>query len=205
MNYTLKKNNACSVLETLTFNGDDLASFIIEWTSVDEYKAEFIVHEIKSWEMTNNIPIEYNIYLNGSIKFDGSSHIFFGGTDKTISYLYFFDKYSFDKHCNLMQAIYDICKKKIKYFDQEVELYTNSGWKDAEKIFPTIDKEVLGYYELIDSNGAKLKYYVICRVQMVTDFGSRKYATWIDDQSNNVSPKWWMELPASPASPASPI
>lgn len=120
MEYTLKefKNAEGRVFEALTFNGNQMADFLIEWNKIEDHYADFIIHEINSWEM-DNTPSDFEKYLNGSIKWDGCSHIWFGGEDKD-GYLHLCGKHYFDKHCNLLQAIWDICSKRIKSFDHEV-------------------------------------------------------------------------------------
>lgn len=120
MEYALKefKNVLGEEFEALFFGDDPMPQFLIEWEKIEGLHADFIVHEINSWT-TDNIPSDYEKYLNGTIKWDGCSHIWFGGEDRD-GYLHLCGKHYFDKHCKLLQAMWDICSKRIEDFDSEI-------------------------------------------------------------------------------------
>jgi len=122
MEYTLKefKNTEGLAFEALTFNGNELAEFLIEWRKIEDHYVELIVHEVTSWAGDKDEPCDYGKYVKAYIKWDGCSHLYFGEGEPADGYLHLCGKSYFDKHCNLLQALWDICSKKIKSFDHEV-------------------------------------------------------------------------------------
>lgn len=78
-------------------------------------------------------------------------------------------------------------------------------WRDALRDFPPFDKDVMGYYEIPETDGKKrptgkmFRYYVICRVKCVTEGSGYRQAEWVDNDYNAVSPKFWTDLPAPPS------
>lgn len=113
MDYTLKE---FKVFESVTFKDKWMPDFLIEWHKAEDHYAEFTVYEVTSWEM-DNIPCDYERYISGEIKWDGCSHITFGDEN---GYIHLCGKHDFDKHCNLLQALWDVCSKRIKSFDSEI-------------------------------------------------------------------------------------
>ena len=117
MEYTLKefKNAEGLAFEALTFNGNEMPDFLIEWKKIEDHYAEFVLHEVTSW-VGDDEPSAYEQYISGSIKWDGCSHFNFGND----GYIHLCGKYYFDKHCKIMQAIWELCSQRIKGFDHEV-------------------------------------------------------------------------------------
>lgn len=121
MEYLLKqfKNTEGKEFDSIYFDGSDTADFLIEWGKIEDHYIDFTIHEIISWTADDdkNSPIDYEKYISGSMKWDGCSHFYFGDKD---GYIHLCGKNCFDKHINIMSAIWDICSKKIKSFDHDV-------------------------------------------------------------------------------------
>lgn len=104
-------------METLLKDGD-FADFLIEIgpATTDSF-IEFKVFEVISWEHQTNNPLETQIYISGTIKWDGCSHIVFGDKD---GYLHLCGKHCWEKHKEVMDAIWAYCTSRIKDFNEEV-------------------------------------------------------------------------------------
>lgn len=97
---------------------DEYIKFQIEFEEGDfEASASFTVYEVTSWDADTNEVLETEQYLKGYIKWDGCSHIWFG---KENGYLHLCGKQFFENHKKVMDAIWDVCSKKIKSFDNEL-------------------------------------------------------------------------------------
>jgi len=97
----------------------DYNRFEIEYDENDkEFRLEFVVNEIISWDEQNN-GIEAERYLSGTIKWDGCSHIYFGDGDNN-GYIHLCGKIHFDNHMNLMKELFELASKEITKFDSEV-------------------------------------------------------------------------------------
>lgn len=102
--------------EVLIKEGDHV-NYLIEFEESDfETSATFNVFEVFSWGMEYEV-LETEHYLKGHIKWDGCSHIWFGDKD---GYIHLCGKNYFESHKKVMDAIWDMCSKKIKYWDSEV-------------------------------------------------------------------------------------
>jgi len=88
-------------------------------TVVNEASVDFIVYEYDG----NHTDIDngYEVYLKGTIKWDGCSHINFGDE----GYIHLCGKYWFDKHIEVMKAVWNICTKDWNDLSREIggELY----------------------------------------------------------------------------------
>lgn len=118
MNYILRefKHPNGKIFEEIFFTDNDTANFLIEWGQIEGHFVSFIIHEVTSW-IDDNMPLDYEKYLSGTVKWDGCSHVNFGEND---GYLHLCGKYYWDQHCLLIQTIWDICSKKIKDFNPEI-------------------------------------------------------------------------------------
>lgn len=76
-----------------------------------ETSVTFKVYEVVSWDTDNHEVVETEHYLKGYIKWDGCSHIWFGDED---GYLHFSGRDSFEKHKQVMDAIWEICSKRMR-------------------------------------------------------------------------------------------
>jgi len=89
-----------------------------------QYRMEFEVYEVCSWECdeTNTVS-ETELYLTGTIKWDGCSHVWFGEKDKngnTDGYLHLCGKTYWQRHSDLMMKIYELAEKTITGYDEEI-------------------------------------------------------------------------------------
>lgn len=89
--------------------------FVIDM-KVDPYFIEFSVYEVISWNMDYSVS-EKELYLKGSIKWDGCSHVWFGDED---NYLHLCGKDTWLNHCKVMVAIYALAEESIEKYDKEV-------------------------------------------------------------------------------------
>lgn len=104
-------------METL-ISTDNYINFLIEFEEQDfEERANFKVYEVVSWTGDTSEPIDKELYLKGTIKWDGCSHIYFGDGD---GYLHLCGKHFFEQHKRVIDAIWDICSKKIINFNNDI-------------------------------------------------------------------------------------
>lgn len=93
--------------------------FEIEFKDQDfEVTADFKVYEVTAWDLNSTV-CEKELYITGTIKWDGCCHITFGGEDKD-GYIHLCGKGCFDNHVKVMNALWDICSKRIKRFDFDI-------------------------------------------------------------------------------------
>lgn len=103
-------------METLLQN-DHGIDFLIDFEEQDfEISATFSVYEVTSWDGETGEPVDKERYLKGYIKWDGCSHIWFG-EEEGQGYIHLCGKRYFDRHKEVMDAIWEMCSKKIKGFD----------------------------------------------------------------------------------------
>lgn len=95
-----------------------MPKFLIEYEQGDlESHCDFKVFEVMSWNM-ENVPENIELYVRGTIKWDGCSHIWFGTEDKD-GYIHLCGKHSFVDHCKLIAVLWEVVTAKIKCFDKE--------------------------------------------------------------------------------------
>ena len=80
----------------------------------------FIIHTIRLdnhfWEFKVIDEDEDENYLEGTIKWDGCSHLYFGESG-THGYLHFCGKESYTRHTELMSFLFEKSSKVIKEWD----------------------------------------------------------------------------------------
>jgi hypothetical protein len=114
MRTILKKN---LIMEVLIKEGD-YVNFFIEFEDGDfEASATFNVLEATSWDAENKEVLETEHYLKGYIKWDGCGHIWFGDED---GYMHLCGKSNFESLKQVMDAIWEICSKKITGWNADV-------------------------------------------------------------------------------------
>jgi hypothetical protein len=106
-------------MEELTRDGDYIES-LIEFDGGQDFEAHmsFKVYEVESWN-SENIPQERELYLKGTIKWDGCSHIYFGNEDND-GYIHMCGKGCFNKHIEIINALWELARTKIKGWYEEV-------------------------------------------------------------------------------------
>lgn len=103
-------------MEELIKNGDTV-EYLIDFESQDfDTDARFKVYEVCSWTIEGAY-LDTELYLSGVIKWDGCSHIWYGDGD---GYLHLCGKKYFDDHNKVMDAIWDVCSKRIKRWNNDV-------------------------------------------------------------------------------------
>lgn len=101
---------------------DGCVLFSLEVVKLDGSFIEFRVYEICSWSMGGD-PIDSELYLTGSIKWDGCSHIWFGEEDckgNQDGYLHLCGELFWDRHCKLMKKLYIYAKENIKGYNPSI-------------------------------------------------------------------------------------
>lgn len=102
-------------METL-LKKEELILFLIKFEEQNfEGSASFDVYEVTSWKENNEV-CDTELYLDGFIKWDGCSEISFGNGLP----IHFCGKKHFERHKMVLDAIWDICSKKIKYWNNEI-------------------------------------------------------------------------------------
>lgn len=98
-------------------SNDGFCEFQIKLFGDFEYAMEFEVYEVVSWEADDsNTPCDTELYIKGTIKWDGCSHLNFGDE----GYLHLCGKSYFVKHCKVITALYELAEKTIKQYDADV-------------------------------------------------------------------------------------
>ena len=99
------------------------AIFLMKITDESEYYFSFEIYEVQGWEEEVpgsgefTIPFDLELYLAGSIKWDGCSNVWFGEED---GYLHLCGKHCFDNHIKLLQELWEFASKRIEKFDYEI-------------------------------------------------------------------------------------
>ena len=102
---------------------DGYTYFLIKIKGDTEYRMEFEVYEVTSWECDGkNTPSDTELYMTGTIKWDGCSHVWFGEKgegDRQDGYLHLCGKTYWKRHADLMGALYSLAEKTIERYDPE--------------------------------------------------------------------------------------
>jgi hypothetical protein len=89
-----------------------------------QYFMEFEVYEVDSLDLDDNkAPSEIELYLEGFIKWDGCSHVYFGAKDENgerDGYLHLCGKTHWRRHAEVMMKIYELAEKTILGYDEEI-------------------------------------------------------------------------------------
>ncbi len=97
---------------------DNQVLYLIEYEGDNfDYGVNFNVYEASGWDIDTNEVVDTEHYLKGFIKWDGCSHIWFGDEN---GYLHICGKSYFERHKQVMDAIWDVCSKKIVKWDNDV-------------------------------------------------------------------------------------
>lgn len=94
---------------------------VVELTS---HHISFKVHEVTGWDM-GSVPTDTNLYLTGTIIWDGSSHMWFGEEEgeeegeKQDGYLHLCGKFYWDLHAQVMTNVYEYAERNISAYDKE--------------------------------------------------------------------------------------
>lgn len=97
---------------------DGYTYFSAEIIKKEDHYVDFNVYQINSWELDEELTeYESELYLTGSIKWDGCSHIDFK-TNETMKHLC--GKQSFILHCEMMISLYEKITALIPDYNKEV-------------------------------------------------------------------------------------
>ncbi len=90
----------------------DFVEFIIDFQDGDfQDEAHFTVHKVVEWEKDFTV-LESQLYLTGVMRSDTSLEVVFG--QEKDGWVMFYGKVYVTLHCHMMNAIYEVCAKKIK-------------------------------------------------------------------------------------------
>ena len=100
---------------------DGYAWHLMEVVALESHHIDFKVYEVTSWDIDTNEPIEKDLYLTGTIKWDGCSHIWFGNEKdgNHDGYLHLCGKTFWDMHAKLMTDIYQYAADNIANYDKD--------------------------------------------------------------------------------------
>lgn len=91
--------------------------FSIKIIILEDHYLKFQIYKILSWEPRgNNSPIESELYLSGSIKWDGCADICFG--DEENGYIHLCGKRDLIVHNKVMVKLYEYAEKNIIKYDE---------------------------------------------------------------------------------------
>lgn len=88
--------------------------FIIEF-EITDYYIDFKVLNVDSYDVDSYKPKDTSPYLEGTIKWDGCSHLHFYDDD-----LHLCGKSNWEMHILLLDTLWSFCSKNIKFFDEKV-------------------------------------------------------------------------------------
>jgi hypothetical protein len=104
-------------MEVLIKEGDYI-NYLIKCNSDKDYRLEFEVWQVNSWTMDNK-PLEddQEIFVKGTIKWDGCSHIYFGDED---GYLHLCGHKYFEDMKKVLDAVWKKAEQEITNFSKDV-------------------------------------------------------------------------------------
>lgn len=112
-------SNVNELVPLLTVDG--YTHFLIGINDEHDHYIEFEVFEVNSWECDDaHTPTDPELYVAGSVKWDGCSHVTFGEKDNDDvqdGYLHLCGEVYWKRHAEVMLAIYELAKKKIRNYD----------------------------------------------------------------------------------------
>ncbi|MCP4475424.1 MAG: hypothetical protein GY821_12830 [Gammaproteobacteria bacterium] len=123
----ISKTKACKKQSRMTpfLHNDGYVSFLIKLTTkeTDEpWRMDFELYEVVSWKCDDKkTPSETELYLEGVIKRDGCSHIWFGAkdvNDQRSGYLHLCGKTYWRRHADVMLKIFELAEKTISEYDE---------------------------------------------------------------------------------------
>lgn len=99
-------------------SNDGYINFLIEFDNDTEYKFDFKIYSVDSWECDEeSTPLDIEPYIRGVIKWDGCSHVWLGDED---GYLHLCGKGTWQLHVDVMNAVYKLAEETIIKYDREV-------------------------------------------------------------------------------------
>lgn len=106
------------------FYDNEFAQFLIKVTELKPHFINFEVYEVTSWKTDEkSTPCDADLYVEGFIKWDGCSHVWFGEKEEDDSrdgYIHLCGKDSWLKHSKVMMKIYEYGADKIENYDKTV-------------------------------------------------------------------------------------
>jgi hypothetical protein len=101
---------------------DDCPTFLMKLVDLRPTFIVFEVYEISIYRMNPitdecDQPDEIELYVKGTIKWDGCSHLWFGDKD---GYIHLHGKSRYDVHCQLIQELFAFAEKNIERFNRNV-------------------------------------------------------------------------------------
>ena len=111
-------------LKPLLTDDEGYVQFYISVDDDVEHYMSFKLYEVETWECDEaKTPAEMEVYLHGTIKWDGCSHVWFGDTDdkdNANGYLHLCGKRYWERHCQVMMLVYKMAEETIKNYDAEI-------------------------------------------------------------------------------------
>lgn len=106
----------------LIANFDGEPKFLLETLSLCDHVWNFKVVQIVSvmTQESREEELETESYLEGTIKWDGCSHIFWGSEKEPDHYLHLCGKSAWMEHCALMQILFEKAATKLVAWDKNI-------------------------------------------------------------------------------------
>lgn len=110
------------VMKPLLKDSEDYIQFFIEMEKDVAYSMNFKVYEVGGWMCDeDNTPTDLELYVHGTIKWDGCSHVYFGGDfDNPNGYLHLCGKDYWEKHNKVMTEIFKVGSETIEHYNKDV-------------------------------------------------------------------------------------
>ena len=119
-NYTEDDDNSSHREIKLLSSDGAFPEFFITIIGDTEDVMNFEVHAVIGWDEDYNAN-EFELYLTGSINYDGCTDIYFGDNtdpDNKEGYIHFCGKHSFIRHNRMMLSLFELAEKTITNFDK---------------------------------------------------------------------------------------
>jgi hypothetical protein len=111
-------------MKTLLKDDRGYIQFLIEVAEDVDHSMDFKVYEVNAWACDGkNTPCETELYIHGTIKWDGCSHVYFGECDEEempSGYLHLCGKRYWEKHNKMMTALWDLASVTVEGWDEDV-------------------------------------------------------------------------------------
>lgn len=104
-------------MEPILINDMGWADFLIEVRPDIEYHMDFEVYEAAGWRENGDV-VDKELYLKGTIKWDGCSHIWFGSAGD--GYIHLCGGGYWEKHNRLMSALYEMAAERIEKWNADL-------------------------------------------------------------------------------------
>lgn len=90
--------------------------FLIDVEDDVKYRMDFKLYEVGHWDGNKN-PVQVELYMRGSIKWDGCADFRFGPEDPPGGFIHLCSHGGLEDHCRVMNALFELAENIIGYSD----------------------------------------------------------------------------------------